>query len=197
MSIPWQAFVRENRMNLFSLVFSALNPSSRTLAVDPSPMAFQRLLYNVHKNPAMNITPVECALSDATGAIHMHYEGEHAVACEALRGAAKGLCVQMATGDSLCATHSFAPDVIKIDVEGHEVKVLKGLRKSLEHTRPLLFLELHPAAILAEGDRLEDLAEILSDYRYTAFVGNRDVPVRESLAGIGSGQRLYFHAAGT
>ena len=29
-------------------------------------------------------------------------------------------------GDELCESLSFKPDVIKIDVEGHGVKVLKG-----------------------------------------------------------------------
>jgi FkbM family methyltransferase len=36
------------------------------------------------------------------------------------------------------------PDLIKIDVEGFEEKVLAGARQTLEQHRPNLFLELHP-----------------------------------------------------
>jgi FkbM family methyltransferase len=48
---------------------------------------------------------------------------------------------------------SFAPDVIKIDVEGHEASVLRGLTETLS-ARPLLFLELHPQFLRDHGAAL-------------------------------------------
>jgi FkbM family methyltransferase len=41
------------------------------------------------------------------------------------------------TGDA----HGFAPDILKIDVEGAEAKVLKGLRNTVEQFRPIVFVE--------------------------------------------------------
>jgi len=35
------------------------------------------------------------------------------------------------------------PTHLKIDVEGFEVEVLRGARKTLTRSRPILFLELH------------------------------------------------------
>lgn len=64
---------------IFSLVFAA--KGGRALAVDPSPLAFSKLLYNVHKNNFTGqVIPAECALSDAGGSMNMYYEWEHAVA---------------------------------------------------------------------------------------------------------------------
>lgn len=60
------------------------------------------------------------------------------------------------------------PDVVKIDVDGSEARVLKGMRRVLERARPLLFLEVHfvggpPYPELRESliRRLEGL-----DYRF-------------------------------
>src|SRR5262249_12911497 len=136
---------------IFSLVFASQGTDRRVLAVEASPVAFARLLYNVHKNEFQNIEPVECALSDVNGVLRMHYEWEHLVAANTLPDA-HSIEVPVKSGDHLCQERRFCPDVVKIDVEGHEIKVLKGLWETLENNRPLIFLELHPTRIREEGD---------------------------------------------
>jgi len=153
---------------IFSLVFAARSPDRRVVAVDASPIAFARLLYNVHQNRLANITPIECALSDATGDLLMHYEWEHAVAAKTDGAADKLLSVEKQTGDELCRNLAFAPDVMKVDVEGHEIKVLRGLSKTIEQYRPLIFLEVHPARIQEEGDSLVELTDLLAQKGYRA-----------------------------
>jgi len=152
---------------LFSLVFAASHPGRCAVAVDASPIAFARLLYNIHKNCAANIKPLECALSDKTGILTMHYEWEHAVAGgDSLNQ--NLLSARMCTGDELCAELGFVPDTIKIDVEGHEVKVIRGLLETLNRHEPLIFLEVHPKRIRIEHERAEELAEIFSRLGYRA-----------------------------
>lgn len=51
--------------------------------------------------------------------------------------------VQARTIDSLIAEGLPAPDFVKIDVEGHELKVLYGARKLLGVKRPELLIEFH------------------------------------------------------
>lgn len=45
------------------------------------------------------------------------------------------------------------PDGIKIDVEGHELSVLRGAAATVEAHRPLVVLERHPGASPAAGSR--------------------------------------------
>jgi hypothetical protein len=96
----------------------------------------------------------------------MYYEWSHAVAAPTNEGGENIDGVDMTTGDKVCADRAFAPDVIKIDVEGHEVKVLSGLQGILSQYHPLIFLEVHPQRIVAEGDSLEELCSRLEGAGY-------------------------------
>jgi len=155
---------------VFSLVFASLGADRKVVAVDASPVAYSRLLYNIYKNDLGNVTPVECALSSESGSLSMHYEWEHAVAAKSDNPARKRLTVRKMTGDDLCEQLGFNPDVIKIDVEGHEVKVVRGLARQIQRNRPLVFLELHRERIVDENDSLDDLLDVFRSARYTAHL---------------------------
>jgi FkbM family methyltransferase len=180
----------------FSLVFSAADPSKTCVAVDASPIAFARLLYNVNRNKLSNANCVECALSDEPGVARMHYEWEHAVIAGTGVDKSTGISVEKKTGDELCASLNFEPDVIKIDVEGHELKVLKGLRQTLSRNRPMLFLEVHPGRIREEGDRLEDLAQIFTDLGYRSEFTNGQTVDVAAIPAFTTDQRLVLLPSG-
>jgi FkbM family methyltransferase len=161
---------------VFSLVFASLGADRKAVAVDASPVAYSRLLYNIYKNDLKNVVPVECALSSEAGELSMHYEWEHAVAARSDNPKRKRLTMRKMTGDALCEELSFHPDVIKIDVEGHEVKVIKGLARELRERKPLLFLELHRQRIADEDDSIEELVNALRSAGYKAYL-NDGTPV--------------------
>ena len=177
---------------IFSLVFCCNDPGRNAVAVDASPIAFARLLYNVHKNRLSNIAPVECAMSAERGSVRMHYEWEHAVAAGTASDASAGVTVETRTGNDLCASLSFDPDVVKIDVEGHEVKVLSGLREVLRRCRPLIFLEVHPDRIREEGDSLAGLAQMLTDLSYRAESASGETVPMASISTFTTDQRLVL-----
>lgn len=177
---------------IFSLVFSSLDSSKTAIAVDPSPLAFARLLYNVHRNHLSNIRPVECALSDKPGHLGMHFEWEHAVAAGTAGLGKAELNAEKRTGDDLCAAFGFEPDTVKIDVEGHEVKVLKGLRSVIEKHRPLIFLELHPNRIREEGDDLHQVVEHLLGLGYRVETVAGECSSMETLVSATVDQRVVF-----
>ncbi|MBC7905496.1 MAG: FkbM family methyltransferase [Rhodospirillaceae bacterium] len=60
--------------------------------------------------------------------------------------------------DSFCGARNLSPRVIKIDVEGAEVQVLRGARALLERARPMIFLSVHPAELKLLGSSVEELA---------------------------------------
>ena len=147
----------------FALAFTNHAPDRKALAIDASALAFALLLYNAHANKHLDIVPIETAMSDTSGELAMHYEWLHAVA--APRGEVD-ITVEKQSGDELCEKYSFAPDVVKIDVEGHELKVIRGMRSVFKEHRPLLFLEIHPAWIQREGQSVSELEALLHELGY-------------------------------
>jgi methyltransferase FkbM-like protein len=79
-----------------------------------------------------------------------------------LRREVKTLHARVSSGDRVCKREAFEPDVVKIDVEGHELRVLQRLRETLRANRPLLFLEIHPAMIDANPAN-GSLAELVGE----------------------------------
>ena len=165
----------------FPLVFALTSPNKRAVAVDPSPIAFARLLYNIHKNGLGNVTAVECALSDAAGTLRMHYEWEHAVAAGNDPGEGKHLAVTKRTGDrSVCRARIGAgrhqDRRRRSRSQGHQ-RIDADVRQT---HRPLVFLELHPRRIKQERDRLDELFATFDTIGYTASrIGGRGVSAAE------------------
>ena len=70
--------------------------------------------------------------------------------------------------DSHCERLKLAPEVIKIDVEGGELGVLRGARAVLARCQPLLFLSVHPREIQLTGESLDALRALLDEIGYEA-----------------------------
>jgi hypothetical protein len=121
----------------------------------------------------------------------MHYEWEHLVAAATLSDA-NSIEVPMKSGDHLCRDRRFCPDVIKIDVEGHEIKVLKGLWETLENDRPLIFLEVHPTRIREEGDSIGFLKQLFDELGYSCISVEGSAFTSEQMLSISSDERLIF-----
>ena len=68
--------------------------------------------------------------------------------------------------DSYCQRYALTPQVIKIDVEGGEIGVLRGARATLARCCPLIILSVHPREISLTGESLATLRKLLDDMRY-------------------------------
>ncbi len=77
--------------------------------------------------------------------------------------------IEMITLDRFVKDHSLRPEVIKIDVEGAELKVLKGADKLLRAYNPVIFLSAHPRQLDDLGDSVEELEEYIIDLGYGIF----------------------------
>lgn len=114
-----------------------LYPELRLHAFEPAPAAFARLRTACASDP---LTVPHCrALSDKEGEalLEIHAYSEQSslefAAGPATAGASTRIPVQLATVDSEAARLGLARlDLLKIDVEGHELSVLAGARGLLE-----------------------------------------------------------------
>lgn len=71
--------------------------------------------------------------------------------------------------DTFCQHRELTPDIIKIDVEGAEIGVLKGARGVIERCRPMIFLSVHPRQISDLGQTTGELARLIEEMDYDCF----------------------------
>ena len=126
---------------IFSLVFLKQNPTAKVISVDPSPVAGEVRALNRELNEMAGLVSLDIACGASAGKLKMKLKWHH---LEASVDPSEGdIEVELQTLDSICAKHTMIPEVMKIDVEGYELEVLKGAEKCLSQAR-LLFLEIHP-----------------------------------------------------
>jgi len=76
--------------------------------------------------------------------------------------------------NSLVSELKLHPDVIKIDVEGFEYKVLQGAFQLLGSESPTLIVEIHPGQLKLSGDSDEQLLILLKKAGYSVKTIDRN-----------------------
>jgi FkbM family methyltransferase len=104
--------------------------AGRVIVVEPNPRTFSYLHRNIQLNRFTNIIPVIGTVADKQGFVNMEFppEDNWGASCEATssdRAAYRAASFSLETLlNDLGVTEI---DIVKIDVEGHEIKVLEGL----------------------------------------------------------------------
>lgn len=125
---------------LHSTTLARLVPAANVVAFEPNPGEHARLLRHRAWNAPHLITS-SLALSDTAGLLPLHLgpagnSGMTTLAPWSQASYSGTVLVAAASGDSLIAAGSVpAPTLIKLDVEGHEPAVLRGLATALAHSR--------------------------------------------------------------
>jgi FkbM family methyltransferase len=121
---------------VYTLLVAAVNPTVHIRSFEPNPKVLPLLRENLVANRLPDGLVVPAALSDTTGVARLHVPDD----VTAARVASKGVEIQTVRGDDV--DDGSAVDLVKIDVEGHELAVLRGMIGLLERCRPALVIEI-------------------------------------------------------
>ncbi len=162
-------------VGLITLALSAtVGPEGHVLALEPSPTVYTRLLQNLALNPfAANVIARPVAASNAAGRVTFYAPAEpisgkgslvwHDADWRAVEVEAQPL-------DALVAELGWPRvDLIKCDVEGHDMAALLGARGVLEAHRPALLVEYEPELWAHAGHTFMDLLDLLRPLHYTLY----------------------------
>ncbi len=165
----------------YSLHIAQQEPQARVYAFEPVPTTHERLLGNLARNVSGNrITPVRDGLTDAPGAFDMFVpatSGSPAASLSELHpgeGSRRVSC-PFTTLDQFVEDNGVDRlDFLKCDVEGAELRVLKGGASSLARFRPAVVIELLRKWSAAFGYHPNDVLDIFAALGYVCYgVGER------------------------
>jgi len=143
--------------------------ASRVHAFEPIPRIHALLQQNVQQNQLANVTLHPLALSDEEGeaTIHMVKAGNVGASSFDQRGAdTEAVTVQRRRGDALLAELDVQQvDLVKIDVEAHEVFVLRGLLDTLRRDRPVITMEWNDPLTVERLNGSPELQFLQEHYR--------------------------------
>jgi FkbM family methyltransferase len=144
-------------VGLYSSIFSrVVGPSGKVFAFEPSPTNFARLKSAI--GLLDNVVLIPMALGESSGRMAFS-EGSDAtgatsrVVGEAAAPTESTVHVEVRRGDELILSNEADdPDVIKIDTEGFELDVIRGLEQTLRRPKlRALFIEIHFALLHDRG----------------------------------------------
>jgi len=166
---------------LMSILAARANADNEVHLFEPMERTVERASVNVKLNGlGQSITRHSVAVSDQTGTaeICLYRDADFVMGTGNSIGAKDGLTVVDTTTIRTVKLDEYMPDVspsvVKVDVEGHELACLQGMRGAIERGRPKMIVEVWAktrAEVLALlGDlgydytRLEDVAKGVENY---------------------------------
>ncbi|MBF0478245.1 MAG: FkbM family methyltransferase, partial [Candidatus Omnitrophica bacterium] len=164
-------------VGIFSLLSAKkVGAKGMVYAFEPEEINYQRLLLTQKYNNFQNLKIESSCVGDKSGVEFFDHRG----------GAFSGRLVDadminrnhhisqkptISIDDYIFIKKNQPPHLIKIDVEGHELKVLQGMTETMRQYHPILFVELHPTLC----DTIPKIFDLLSSEGYACYDLNRFV----------------------
>jgi len=159
-----------------TLVAHLVGPSGRVEAFEPNPDCCRRIEGVLETNGLKHVHLHHCALADENGELdltvaydHTGYgtlaqvnEGERREGCRRVK-------VQVLTGDEVLGKELDELAAIKIDVEGYESYVVRGLHDTLAKWKPMVIAEVSEEWLRRAGSSSEDLFGLMRGHGYSAY----------------------------
>jgi FkbM family methyltransferase len=149
-----------------------VGPTGRVVAFE----AAARTARTLRRHVAMNgledrVQVVEAVVSDREGESEFHVYGESmaasiapgalALSPEPTAGATERTIVRAVTIDGMANRLRIRPDLVKIDVEGAELLVLRGMPSLLADPAVSVLCEIHPRHLAAHGASVDEVKALV------------------------------------
>jgi len=178
---------------LYGFAAAACHPESVVHAFEPAPATYARLKENLSLNRLPNLTIHQLAISDRSGTITMYTVPDLQLSCrsslvEGLNEATEPVEVPTDSLDDFVVEANISKvDLMKIDVESTEHRVLLGGIRVLDRDRPIMICEV------LYGHFSPDLESVLGsrNYRYLQIT-ERGLEVHDHIRGDPQGLDLNY-----
>lgn len=161
-----------------ALLAGLVGSRGRVYSVEPISLTYEILQNNIRKLNLGNVRSFHCAMSGRDGTATMEvpkyeaggdnfYQARIVPASEE-NGSLKHFPVKLKSLDSLLQGKSRRIRFVKIDVEGHELSVIQGASRTIDRSRPVLFIEVS-TDLDDPGSPASELSALLGRKGYSVF----------------------------
>lgn len=160
---------------------SIVGPAGEVHSFEPNPAAARRLRWHVARNLIRNLRCYEGGLSDEGGTLELRVPGSANLAAGTLGPIpdryhgeiSQRESVVVIPGDDLLPEDDARPLFIKLDVEGFELKALRGLMRTIRSRRPAVLTEVNGEMLGANGSSPREVYDTLAPLGYELFALDR------------------------
>jgi FkbM family methyltransferase len=153
------------------LAARAVGNKGKIFCFEPEPSNYALLLKNIEENNCNNVVPVQKAVTNTTGTIKLFIAKDpsgHSVVSGNPNQLA--IMVNSTTLDDFFVGREYPIHVIKIDVEGAEMRVLQGMRNIIAKNRELnIFTEFSPEALKVAGCLPKEYFKGIANYGFDIY----------------------------
>jgi FkbM family methyltransferase len=159
-------------IGFFTIVGARLvGPGGRVVAMEPVPQNASIARSNVARNGFENVQVLELAIGAETKVqnifVSRHAGGSTLSTVEPPPDVTGTIPVNVATLDhAIDAEKLRAPALIKIDVEGTEIDVLKGMTRTLAKVKPTLIIEVDAPSLEKIEPKMREICGFLTRHEY-------------------------------
>lgn len=153
-------------------------------AFEPMPAALRVLKENIQSFANVKLYEMALSAERGTGDFSVKKHGDTS-SLGVHSGAIRTIQVPIETLNNVLKSESRI-DVIKIDVEGYELEVLRGATDIIARLKPLLYFEFIPDYTNRRLITLEDFRMLLEPFRYTLHWMNPNYPMKSLTSNVPS-----------
>lgn len=164
-------------------IAQALGKGGVCYAFEPAAENASYLKWHIERNNLSNVKVIEKLVGEKTSDRVEFYEADQPDGMNArvrtvgdTANRYKRTAKAMISLDDFCKEYNVIPDLIKIDVEGGEIGVLKGAAATLKAYKPDIILSVHPKFLPLYGASVDDLLQIISAMKYKIFEIDTMIP---------------------
>lgn len=157
----------------FSLFVATQRRQCAVMAFEPGPANYQILRMNLRLNNALKVKAFDSAVSDQDEiknfslrdfSSHGSFYDDH------ISTVLDTVKVKAVSLDNMLKTTPGAPTVIKIDTEGHELRVLKGMAKLLTMSQEIaVLMEFNPIILRKADQQPSELLFLIASFGFDVY----------------------------
>lgn len=163
-------------IGFMSLVAATVN-NTEIHSFEPSPIAYPRLVENINLNNLGSRVKLNNTLVSSSNKPIYFFDDDRSELSHIVKSHEQGIKIKSTKLDAYCSKNKIKKiDVLKIDVEGAELSVIKGARKMLQtHKIKHIYVELNCASRQYGSTNSEALSYLKSlGYRYSKIPSDID-----------------------